>query len=160
MQHKSLESSFQKSDLGLWLWLFPIIYLIHLGEEYFGGEGFAAWINHVAGAQFSERDFLVLNAIGLMFMSVGVVLIRKNSWRWLLVGVSGVVMLNGLLHLFGSLLTRSYSPGLISGGLCWLPLGTATLFCQWKVMARKSFFIGIGIAIGLHTIVSLLALWS
>lgn len=160
MQNKSLENSFPKSDIGLWVWLFPITYLIHLGEEYFGGEGFAAWINRVAGANFSVRDFLVLNAIGLMFMSVGVVLIRKNSWRWLLVGLSGVVAINGLLHFFGSLLTRSYSPGLISGVLCWLPLGLATLFCQWKVMARKSFFTGIAFAFGLHAIVSLLALWA
>ncbi len=148
----------QPPAIELWVWSFPLTYLIHLSEEYWGGEGFAAWISRVAGAHFSEQDFLTLNAIALAFMIVGVWLIRKNSWRWLLVGLSGVVLINGLLHLLGSLITRSYSPGLFSGLLCWIPLGLNTLYRQWQQASRKSFYIGLAIALGLHALVSLLAL--
>lgn len=145
-------------SLGHWVWLFPLTYLLHLGEEYGGGEGFPAWLSRVAGAQLSVREFLVLNAIAFVVMSVGVYLLRKHTWRWLLVGLSGTVLINSQLHLFGSVLTRSYSPGLISGLLCWLPLGVWTLRQQWSQMPRRMFGLGLGIAFGLHVIVSLLAL--
>lgn len=142
------------------VWLFPLTYVLHLGEEYWGGEGFPQWISRVAGANFTEQEFLVLNSFALMLMTVGAWLIYRNTWRWLLVGLAGVVLLNGGLHLVFSILTWSYSPGLISGVLCWMPLGIVILYRQWHLATRHSFAIGAGIALGLHAIVSLLALWA
>lgn len=142
------------------VWLFPLTYVLHLTEEYWGGEGFPQWISRVAGTSFTEREFLVLNSFALVLMTFGAWLIYRNTWRWLLVGLAGVVFLNGALHLVFSLLTWSYSPGLISGVLCWIPLGIVITYRQWHLATRRSFAIGLGIALGLHAIVSLLALWA
>ena len=77
-----------------WAWLFPLTYLLHLSEEFWGGEGFPSWISRVAGAHFSNQDFLTLNAIGLVMVTVSATLIYKKSWHWLLIALSGIVLLN------------------------------------------------------------------
>lgn len=141
-------------------WLFPLTYVLHLAEEYWGGEGFPAWISRVAGVSFTNQEFLVLNSFALVLMTLGAWLIYQNTWRWMLTALAGVVFLNGTLHLVFSVLTWSYSPGLISGVLCWMPLGLFTLHLQWRLAARRSFVLGVGLAFGLHVLVSWLALWA
>jgi hypothetical protein len=141
-----------------WAWLFPVSYLLHLIEEYGGGEGFPRWISRVASVNFTEQDFLTLNAFGLGLMTVGALLSMKNAWYWLWLALGGVVLLNGALHVVFSLLTWSYSPGLLSGLLIWLPLGAITWYVGWQQATRRSLVIGACLALGLHGIVSLLAL--
>lgn len=154
------EKSQAAAPISQTVWLFPVTYLLHLGEEYWGGEGFPSWLSRVAGATLSKQDFVTINFVGLIFMVVAVLLIRWHRWRWLLVGLGGVVLLNGLLHLAGTLLTRSYSPGLFSGMLCWIPLGVFTLYQAWHQTSRRSFWIGVIVALGLHALVSLIALFG
>ena len=141
-------------------WLFPLTYVLHLCEEYWGGEGFPIWISRMAGVSFTNQEFLVLNTFALVFMTVGASLIFKYDWRWLLIALGGVVFINGTLHLVFSIVTRSYSPGLISGVLCWMPLGLFSIYRQWSHASRRSFFIGVFLALGLHTLVSLLMLYA
>ncbi len=141
-------------------WLFPLTYVLHLAEEYWGGEGFPAWISRVAGVSFTNHEFLVLNSFALLLLTLGAWLIYQNTWRWLLTALAGVVFLNGTLHLVFSVWTWTYSPGLISGVLCWMPLGLVTMYRQWHLAARRSFVIGIVLALGLHLLVSLLALFA
>ena len=109
---------------------------------------------------FTKHEFLLLNGVGIVMMTVGAALIYKHSWRWLLTALGGIVLLNGLLHLVFSILTWSYSPGLISGVLCWMPLGLFTIYRQWSLAARRSFVIGVFLALGLHAVVSLLMLFA
>lgn len=141
-------------------WLFPITYALHLCEEYWGGEGFPAWISRIAKASFTNQEFLTLNSFALILVTVGAALIYRNTWRWLLVALAGVVFINGALHLVFSVLTWTYSPGLITGVLLWMPLGAVTIYQQWRRASQRSMRIGIALAIGLHIIVSLLALYA
>jgi hypothetical protein len=47
-----------------WWWLvLPAGYFAHLGEEWWGGEGFASWTARVVGAPVSETRFIVVNSI-------------------------------------------------------------------------------------------------
>lgn len=141
-------------------WLFPLTYALHLCEEYWGGEGFPRWISRLADVSFTNQEFLVLNSLAMVFMTVGATLIFKHNWRWLLIALGGVVFINGSLHLVFSIVTWSYSPGLISGVLCWMPLGLFTIYRQWTLASRPSFFIGVFLALGLHSMVSLLMLYA
>jgi hypothetical protein len=139
-------------------WLFPLTYALHLAEEYWGGEGFPSWLSRMAGVSFTNQEFMVLNSMALVLMILGATLIYRLTWRWLLVALAGVVFLNGALHLIFSLLTWTYSPGLVTGGLLWLPLGAVTMYRQWSRASRRSYSIGVVLALGLHAVVSLLAL--
>jgi hypothetical protein len=142
------------------VWLFPVTYLLHLCEEYWGGEGFPAWISQLADVSLTRQEFVIMNSVGFVLMTIGAVLIAKNNWRWLLTAFGGIVLLNGALHLVSSVVTWSYSPGLISGVLCWLPLGGLTIYRQSQQAARRSFTIGIVLALVLHGLVTLLALYA
>lgn len=46
-----------------WPLLLPGAYLLHLGEEWWGGEGFALWMARAYGREVSTTRFLVLNGI-------------------------------------------------------------------------------------------------
>ncbi|HEX9918450.1 MAG TPA: HXXEE domain-containing protein, partial [Pyrinomonadaceae bacterium] len=104
-------------------WLYPATYAIHLLEELWGGEGFTAWLARVAGVQLSTHKFLVWNALALALTALGVWLAaRYRRLRWLPLAYAVAFLLNALSHLAASLYTNSYSPGLVSGLLLWLPL--------------------------------------
>lgn len=141
---------------GSWAWLFPISYLIHIMEEYWGG--FPAWIARFWGVESSLSNFLSWNGGAWVMMTVGVILVLKTkSYRWLLVSFGTVVLVNGLVHAIASVLTLSYSPGLISGLLLFVPLGAITLKRARANMNRRTFRAGLIVGILMHGVVVLLA---
>src|SRR5579859_7931657 len=129
------------------IWLFPVTYLFHIAEEYWGG--FAQWFSTATGVHATNEAVLLLNGIGLAVMTISVVLVsRSRKWRWVLTAIAGIVVVNALLHAAGSVLARSYSPGLVSGLLLWMPLGCYTLWREWRSAARSTFVkgvIGVGV---------------
>jgi hypothetical protein len=144
-----------------WIWLFPLTYLVHLSEEYWGGEGFPAWFSRLTGADFAVDDFLILNAIALCLVVTAMGLVSVfPSCRFLLVALGGVILLNAFLHVGLSIVTRSYSPGAVSGLLCWAPLGIYALRREWRELSHSTFGAGIAVALGLHAVVSLSALYG
>ena len=142
-------------------WLFPLTYLLHIAEEWWGGEGFPAWINRIAGVRMEAGQFLVWNSLALFCLTVGVFLaMRTKSLRWLPLAFGVAFLLNTLSHLVASLLTASYSPGLVSGLLLWTPLGTVTLLRARKSLSRRAFHAGLIVGGAAHAIVLLLTLLS
>jgi hypothetical protein len=147
------------STFANWAWLFPLTYVLHIAEEYWGGESFPRWISRVADVHLAANDFLILNGIGLALMTAGILLVSRWAvWRWTLTAFGGVVLLNGASHAIASIITRSYSPGLVTGLLCWVPLGVITLRHEWRNAARPTFRTGTLSAIGLHTLIFFLVL--
>ena len=141
-----------------WGWLFPATYAVHVVEEWRGGEGFPAWFSRVMGVELSVERFLALNAYALAGMTLGVVLAALfRQMRWLLVGFGGVVLLNGLAHLAASVATSSYSPGVVSGALLWLPLGAWTLAAGRKNLSGRDFGVGAAAGLLMHVAVTLFA---
>ena len=91
-------------------------------------------------------------------MIVGVVLVIKSkSYRWLLVSFGTVILINGLVHAGASVVTRSYSPGVVSGLLIFVPLGGSTLLGGWKRVNRRTFNAGVVLGVAMHAVVVLLA---
>ena len=142
-------------------WLFPVTYGAHILEEWRGGEGFPAWFSRVMGVELTVERFLALNAYALAGMTLGVVLaIFFRQMRWLLVGFGAVVLINGLAHLAASAVTRSYSPGAISGALLWLPLGAWTAASARRSLSRRDFGVGVAVGLLMHACVTLLAVFG
>lgn len=142
---------------GRWLWLFPASYLVHILEELAGG--FPGWLLRISGAAFGTGQFLALNA-GLWLVMCAAVLVASSRPKavWLVPALGSVVAANALLHLGGSLLSRSYSPGAVSAGLLWLPLGARALQRAWAALPRAAFAAGAATGLAAHALVSLLAL--
>jgi len=142
-----------------WGWLFPASYAIHILEEWWGGEGFTAWLASVAGVELAARQFLYWNALALLLTAVGVALtLRFRNLRWLLLAYGVAFLLNALSHLAASLYTVTYSPGLFSGLLLWLPLGALALLRFRKTLSRRGRRAGLLVGLLMHAVVLALTL--
>jgi hypothetical protein len=142
--------------VGSWAWLFPASYLLHIAEEYWGD--FPAWIARFWGVESSVANFLSWNGGAWVMMCVGVALVlRTKSYRWLLVSFGTVVLINGLVHALASVVTRSYSPGLVTGLLLYVPLGLFTLRRARGSVNARTLRAGVVVGVAMHAVVVLLA---
>lgn len=155
----SISSSGSSTEPGRW-WplLLPAAYLIHLAEEWWGGVGFAAWTANALGRPVSETRFLVINGIALPILTVcTLIAVRSRSFRWFVISFGTLVLVNGILHLLGSLVTASYSPGVVSGSLVYLPLGALALR---DGRTDEGFGRAVALGIALHVVVAVIAFWG
>ena len=134
-----------------WAWWLPLTYLLHIAEESWGG--FPEWLSRM-GVPFSQRELLILNGIGLVAMVVAVSL----PWRWVITTLAGIVFLNGLLHATITLVTRTYSPGLATGVLLWIPLGLYILIHEWRKAPGRTFAYGLIGIVAFHIIATLVVM--
>ena len=138
------------------LWLFVPAYLAHLAEEVFAG--FPEWIRLIVGRPLPMTAFIAINAVALVLLVIGIrIAIRRESAGWMAVAIAAVVALNALLHLFGSLVTGTYSPGLITGIVVYVPLGLLTLLRAWHQQASPEFARGVLAGVAIHAVVSAVA---
>lgn len=79
---------------------------------------------------------------------------------WIAVTLAVSIAANGLLHLAGTILTRSYSPGVVSGVLVWVPLGVFALRSMRARLPRAVFRLACLGGVGLHGMVFLILLRS
>ena len=139
-----------------WSWLFPITYLLHIAEEYCGGEGYSAYLLRLRGIQLSQTRFLLVQAVGLVLMIVGIILARRLKFANLLSVILGaVVLVNALTHTILSLAYTEYVPGLITSILLWIPLGLATLVHFRRTMLEARYWLGVALGIGINGIIEL-----
>jgi hypothetical protein len=142
-----------------WTWLFPVTYVIHAGEEFFAGERFYNWISRVAGANLSREDFLTINAVSLTSMTLAVLAINTvPGARFLMATFGFIVALNGSLHTVSTIVTQSYSPGLVSGLLVWIPLGVFALQRARRELTQAELSLGVALGVLIHAMVILVAL--
>jgi hypothetical protein len=141
-----------------WPLLFPLTYLVHVAEEYWCGGGFYNWAR-VLGMQMDGTRFLQINAVawtGMLVLSLLAVSVARV--RWITISFAAVVLLNGSAHTVASLVTASYSPGLVSGLLLWIPLGAYTLRRALAETSRRAFWGAVVWGLALHALVTFTAL--
>jgi hypothetical protein len=106
----------------------PAIFLVHLAEEWFGGEGLPAWTASALGASIRPTRFLVINGLAWpLFALLTVLGILRRRLTWLPVALAVLMVVNAVLHALGTLATGRYSPGLVTGLLLYLPVGLVAL---------------------------------
>lgn len=139
-----------------WGWLFPAIFVLHILEEHFGG--FHIWLAGITGKEPSLPQFLALNIVCLIVMAVGtLVAMRLHNWRGLVLASAVAVVINGVAHLVASIATQSYSPGVLTGMLMWMPLGTYTISVANRSSEKRTLNAFIGLGVGVHVLVLVVA---
>jgi hypothetical protein len=131
-------------------------YALHILEEY--AFGFPVWAEAHTGLAFTQDVFLRLNAtfFGVMTACVVAGMLFAPA-QWLTLPLGTAVLINGTAHLVASFLTWSYSPGLVTGTLLWIPLGLRIIRTsrhRWRPSGVRA---GIVLGIGLHVLVPLSA---
>jgi hypothetical protein len=137
------------------VWLFPTTYILHLSEEYFVWGGFPLWAERRLGLQFSDVEFVAWNAFALALMVLSAWLVNRDpKLRFLEIALAVAVLGNVVAHVLGSVTTRTYSPGLLTGVVLWMPVGLQRLKGAWAASTRKARIVGIyiGVSVVLVTI--------
>ena len=136
--------------------LLLVTYALHIVEEY--TFGFPAWAEAHTGLAFTPEVFLRLNATFFGVMAAGVVAgLLFTPAQWLVVPLGTAVLINGTGHLVASLITWSYSPGLVTGTLLWIPLGFRIIRAARQLWPSAGVIAGILFGAGLHILVPLSA---
>jgi hypothetical protein len=134
------------------VWLFPLSYAIHLGEEYFAGGGFPIWADRALGIELTNAQFIAWNAVAFGLMCIGATLVsRTPRFRFVEIALAIAVLGNVATHVLGSLATWTYSPGLITSVCIWSPLGVIRLKSANEASTRRARHAGI--YIGLSVVV-------
>lgn len=137
--------------------LFPATYLLHIAEEYWGGEGYPAYLLRVQGVHFSGTRFWVLQSIGIALMIAGLFLARRlNFPHFLVLILSTVFFKNAATHIVRSSLSAAYEPGLVTSLLLWLPLGAFTLFNLRRLMSGRRYLCGLAIGLAICVAIELM----
>jgi hypothetical protein len=140
----------------LWSWLFPFTYVLHIAEEYWGGEGYSDYLLRLREVQLSPTRFLLVQAIGLVLMIMGITLARRLKFPNLMITILGaIVFVNGLTHTILSLAYNEYVPGLITSILLWIPLGIITLVSFRHTMSKARYSLGMAFGVAINAIIEL-----
>ncbi|APV48866.1 hypothetical protein BWI17_03730 [Betaproteobacteria bacterium GR16-43] len=154
MRRSPLHSA--RHEIGPWVWLFPLAYGLHVAEEYW--LHFPEWVSNFSQSFVSNPQFLFLNGVFWLLMVASVVAIRaRASLTWLVATLAAILGINAALHLLGSLVTRTYSPGSITAALLYIPL---VVYAFRQVLPRVSRGVAlraVGLGAAIHVGVMLLA---
>jgi hypothetical protein len=146
-------------DYASLFWLPAAAVILHIIEEFVWPGGFASWYKAYRpdiAASITPRFTITVNAALVTFsICVGVMgpLISRGASVWL--GLVGALANNGLYHLIGTWRTRTYSPGVVTGTLAYIPLAVFGFFYMVDGGYTSARVAVISIALG-----GLYQLWS
>lgn len=135
-------------------WLIPLTSVVHFSDELFAGSGFYTYVTSIGGTPISMTRFALATLFAFLSITIASWLARKR-YDWVLFALAAIIFTNALTHLAESLVTRSYSPGLASGLLIWLPLGSAILYRGFIRKCLRVWFIGLVVGAAMNFVVIL-----
>jgi hypothetical protein len=138
-------------DGGL-LWPFVPALAIHVAEEWFAG--FTTWVVQLTGRSMPDAAFIGINAVAMALLVLAInAATGDESKGWLAITIATVFLINTVSHVAGSLLTRSYSPGLFSAVVLYVPLGSLTMIRAADQASRATLTRGVITAALIHALV-------
>ena len=119
---------------------------------------FPGWVSRLSQSFMSNTQFLVLNGVFWFLMVGSVAAIRAHtSLAWLVATLAAILGINAALHLLGSLVTRTYSPGSITAAFLYLPLALYAFRQVLPRIARGTALRAVALGVAIHAGVMLLA---
>jgi len=133
-----------------WLWFFPVSYVIHAAEEFWGGEGYTAYLYRLRGVHISISRFIVLHFLGLVLIATGLLIAYLLHFPVFMIVVFGALIFsNGISHTVTAIWDRGYGPGLITS-IAWIPLGAFAVYEMFGQISIARLVIASLIGIGMN----------
>ena len=106
------------------LWAIPLAYAIHIAEE---SPRFVKWSKNYPKwfPDFNTRRFIFGNTVWMTYVLVSVILAIYHPETWtLMLGLSAAswIFANSWLHIFTTLKSGIYSPGVVTASMIYIPL--------------------------------------
>ena len=134
-----------------WLWLFPLVYLLHVVEEFMS-------VGPSHGINVSRNLFLILSTVAWLLMICGIVLARRFGFpHFMGVCLGTTVFLNGITHIINSFIYGRYDAGVVSGSVIFIPLGLATLISLRNSMRTQRYILGVLVGVVIQAIALVIA---
>ena len=131
--------------------LLLISVILHIIEEFVYPGGFAEeFRNLLSGFNLTISNFQILLVNVLFLCLVIFSLIEQSNTPLISLAVFYLIGLNGILHVTTSIRLRRYFPGLITGGILYIPL--ALLVSVYSDFELSFKIYGILLAVLLHTV--------
>jgi uncharacterized membrane protein HdeD (DUF308 family) len=141
-----------------WLWFFPVSYLVHAAEEFWGGEGYTAYLYRLRGVHISRTRFVVLHLLGLTLISTGLIIAQVLHFPVFMIVIFGALIFsNGISHTVTAIWDRGYGPGLITS-IAWIPLGAFAVYDMFGQISNLRLEIAAVIGIGMNAGVAILTM--
>jgi hypothetical protein len=129
----------------MWCWLLPVLYSVHIAEEFYAGAGFYTWVGSLV--PFNAASFLGVNVIIVSLIAGAVALgLAHGRLQLLFVAVAVQFLVHGLLiHPISSIWAGAISPGLVSGLVLLLPVASGLLLWARGPLSRWPFWGGVAV---------------
>jgi hypothetical protein len=138
------------------LWLFVAAYAIHMAEEWLGG--FPGWVRLVVGSPLPRVAYVIINGVAFVLLVVGLrAAMKSEKYGWVSVAVAVVALVNTAAHAAGAMMTRTYSPGLSSAVVLYIPLGALVMIRAGDQAPPRQFARGIVAGLAIHAVVFVVA---
>jgi len=152
---------FTNGNAIIWLSLFPLTYLAHLAEEYLMGGGYSNYLLRRYSVELSPRRFLILQSLGLSLMIAGATLaITLRFPVTMLAMFSAIIFGNSLVHIVRSIRDCTYTPGLLTAVILWLPLSITTVTAIWQTASFAKLLFALLIGLIVNYVVELITFQS
>ncbi len=111
------------------LWILTVAYAGHIMEEY--TLDWQGWTRKISGISLGWNEFFVANfAVIVLGISCSVVGFDAPYFSYLFVGLAAVNAL--IAHIGISIVKRTFSPGLITSVVLFLPASTWAYYIAWQ----------------------------
>jgi hypothetical protein len=107
-------------------WILPISVVLHITEEFLFPGGFMSWWKKYEPAKaksITSRYLIIINVllVAISFNPVLSGLTSRGIIWWL--SVASILVVNSYFHIKAVILSKRYSPGVITSILIYMPLG-------------------------------------
>lgn len=129
--------------------MMAIASVLHLFEEFVYPGGFLRWVRlFFPSAKLTGADAVVINALFVSFVAMPLVS-DVSGTPILAISIPAILIINAFLHAGGTIATRRYSPGVVTGVLLYWPIGGYAVFSMardWNLPAgtvAKGLLLGV-----------------
>src|SRR5947209_1616189 len=97
------------------VWLFPVAYVVHVTEEFFGGAGLSLAPHSMEGVNLTPVQFILSTCVGALLLLFGLIIAKRRGFPHLLMlMLATIFLINGLRHISTTVQTGAYNPGVIT----------------------------------------------
>lgn len=121
---------------------------LHLFEEFVYPGGFLHWIKlWFPSAKLGIGDAIVINGLFLALVASPLVFDASGTPIFA-ISIPTILIINGFLHVGGTIVTRRYSPGVVTAALLYWPIGGYAIYLmaqEWNLTPAtiaKGFLLG------------------
>lgn len=108
--------------ISLLFWGYVAAYVIHILDEALLGETFVPMVRRNFWAEYEWKHFFGFNTLLMSLIIISIILFEALGGVWIILPLICAFLLttNGVWHLVATIVTRHYSPGLLTSLLYWL----------------------------------------